>query len=575
MTSRCRVVTLITSWLLLTALAAATAYAQDQPSKLDSALQAALQRDGSVRLGVILRIQSGRRVRIRQQLEANGFAIRAEHPLINAISVEVPINALFGLAHQPDVLSISIDAPLQASGAPTTASNSSVLRQTLGLTSTSPRGVGAGVAVFDSGIYPSPDFENRITAFYDFTRGGVASVPYDDYGHGTHVAGLIGGTGLLSNGVLQGVAPSVNLIGVKVLDSSGAGLVSTVISALEFATTHKTELGVDVINLSLGHPIFESAATDPLVAAVEKAVRAGIVVVVAAGNYGIDPATGLSGYGGIASPGNAPSAITVGSLNPRKTVIRADDRIDPFSSRGPSWFDGFAKPDVVAPGRTLIAPAAPGSTLAINHPELLVSDASGSLSYITLSGTSMAAAVTSGIAAVVIAANRVAVPTSHPALPPNAVKAILEYTGVRVTDGSGLPYNRLVQGAGAVNAGGAIELATAIDTSVSTGTWWLTRGVQPQTTFGSETGGWSQEFIWNNTPGYGFSIYINSPAWGSNITWSDNDSLGRQHRLGRQHSLGGQHSLGREHPVGRQHRLGRQHSLGGQHSLGREHPVGR
>ena len=178
MTSRCRVVTLFTSWLLLTALAAATAYAQDQPSKLDSALRASLQRGGSARLGVILRIQSGRRVGIRQQLEANGFAIRAEHSLINAISVEVPINALFGLAHRPDVLSISMDAPLHASGAANIASNSSVLRATLGLTPTSPRGVGAGVAVFDSGIYPSPDFGNRITAFYDFTRGGVASVPY-------------------------------------------------------------------------------------------------------------------------------------------------------------------------------------------------------------------------------------------------------------------------------------------------------------------------------------------------------------------------------------------------------------
>ena len=180
MTSRCRVVTLIASGLLLTALAATTVFAQDRLPKLDSALQAARQRDGSVRLGVILQLQSGRRMPVRQQLEANGFAIRAEHPLINAISVEVPINALFGLAHRPDVLSISIDATLRASGAPSTASNSSVLRQTLGLTSASPRGVGAGVAVFDSGIYPSPDFENRITAFYDFTRGGVASVPYDD-----------------------------------------------------------------------------------------------------------------------------------------------------------------------------------------------------------------------------------------------------------------------------------------------------------------------------------------------------------------------------------------------------------
>ena len=323
MTSRCRIVTVIAFGLLLAALISTTVYAQDRPAKLDKALQAAQRRDGSVRLNVIVQVQSGRRVPKRQQLEGNGFKIRAEHPLINAISVEVPVNALSGLADQSDVLSISIDATLQATAAPGSASNSSVLRQTLGLASSSPRGVGAGVAVFDSGIYPSPDFENRITAFYDFTRGGVASVPYDDYGHGTHVAGLIGGTGLLSNGVYQGVAPSVNLIGVKVLDANGAGSVSTVISALEFATTHKTELGIDVINLSLGHPIFEAAATDPLVAAVERAVRAGIVVVVAAGNYGIDPGTGLSGYGGIASPGNAPSAITVGSLNSRIREIPA------------------------------------------------------------------------------------------------------------------------------------------------------------------------------------------------------------------------------------------------------------
>ena len=208
-------------------------------------------------------------------------------------------------------------------------------------------------------------------------------------------------------------------------------------------------------------------------------------------------------------------------MNPRKTVIRADDRIDPYSSRGPSWFDGFAKPDVVAPGRTLIAPAAPGSTLAINHPELLVEDASGSLSYITLSGTSMATAVTSGIAAVVIAANRVAVPHRIPRCRPMQSRRFSS-TGVRVTDGSRPALQPSCAGGGhAVNAGGAIELASAIDTSVSTRTWWLMRGVQPQTTFGSETDGWSQEFIWNNTPGYGFSIYINSPAWASNATWGD------------------------------------------------------
>src|SRR5262245_26228886 len=347
MKNRRRVDTLICLWLL-TLVATTTAYAQPL-SKIDAALQAALRSQESRRLRVIVRIQPGRRGIERQELEGNGFAVRAEHKLINAISLEVPASALSGLANNPNVLSISIDATMTSTGAPNQATNASVLRETLGLSSNPPRGSGTGVVVLDSGIYPSPDFECRISAFYDFTRGGIALPPYDDYGHGTHVAGLIGGTGRLANGAFQGIAPAVNLIGFKVLDSAGTGLVSTAITALEFATLHKQELGIDVINVSMGHPIFESAATDPLVAAIEGAVRAGIVVVVAAGNYGTNPTTGLAGYGGILSPGNAPSAITVGSVNPRKTVVRGDDRIDPYSSRGPSWFDGFANPDVVDP----------------------------------------------------------------------------------------------------------------------------------------------------------------------------------------------------------------------------------
>jgi serine protease AprX len=422
MCTRRRILPLISSCLILTVSAAAPANAQDGLSKLDSALRMALRDDGNIRRDVIARIQPGYRTNVRQQLEDKGFTVRTEHPLINAISVQVPTNALVGLAKNPNVLSISIDARLEADKVSAPGSNSAILRETLGLSFGSPQGTGVGVAVLDSGIYPSVDFDTRITAFYDFTRGGIASAPYDDYGHGTHVAGLIGGNGLLSDGVFQGVAPAVRLIGIKVLDSTGAGWVSTAISALEFATTNKTALGINVINLSLGHPIFESATTDPLVAAVEGAVRAGIVVVVAAGNYGMNPQTGLPGYAGVLSPGNAPSAITVGSMNPQRTAIRSDDRIDPYSSRGPSWYDGFAKPDIVAPGRTLTAPAAPGSRLANDHPELLVAGTSGPVDYITLSGTSMATAVASGIVAMVIETNRAAVLTSHPALPPTRSK---------------------------------------------------------------------------------------------------------------------------------------------------------
>src|SRR4030095_4109194 len=178
---------------------------------------------------------------------------------------------------------------------------------TLGLTANPLAGLGVTVALIDSGIHPSTAFGHRIKAFYDFTNGGHAKTrPSDDYGHGTHVAGLIGGNQYLSDIAYQGVAPSVNFVGLKVLDASGGGKTSDVIRAIEFAIANKRTFGIDIINLSLGHPIFEPAAADPLVQAVEKAAKAGIIVVASAGNNGVDQ-NGNLGFGGITSPGNAPS----------------------------------------------------------------------------------------------------------------------------------------------------------------------------------------------------------------------------------------------------------------------------
>src|SRR4030095_10559924 len=173
-------------------------------------------------------------------------------------------------------------------------------------------------------------------------------------------------------------------------------------------------------------------------------VAQGIVVVVSSGNNGVSPLTGLPAYAGILSPGNAPSAITVGAEKTFDTNSRPDDRIAPYSSRGPTWYDGRAKPDLVAPGHGLVAAAATSSTLYLNNPSLRVGD-----SYLRLSGTSMATAVVSGTAALVIRAHRLQFPSAAP-LTPNAVKAILQYTALTVRDDQGAPYDLLTQGAGSV-----------------------------------------------------------------------------------------------------------------------------
>src|SRR5262249_4637190 len=187
--------------------------------------------------------------------------------------------------------------------------------------------------------------------------------------------------------------------------------------------------GVDVVNLSLGHPITEPAGNDPLVQAVETISRKGIIVVVAAGNFGRNPSTGLAAYAGITSPGNAPSAITVRAFDANRTVSRSDDQIPVYSSRGPSWYDGILKPDIVAPGQSIVSMAAIGSSLYNRFPDQRVTDSTGVQRYLRLSGTSMAAAITTGVVALMLEQRSL---VSDQPLTPNDVKGILQYTAIPV-----------------------------------------------------------------------------------------------------------------------------------------------
>jgi serine protease AprX len=280
---------------------------------------------------------------------------------------------------------------------------------------------------------------------------------------------------------------------LKALDATGSGYISDVIAAIEYAVANRDALNIRVINLSIAAGVYESYETDPLTVAALRAVQAGVVVVAAAGNNGVSPA-GITRYGGITAPGNAPWVLTAGGSSHMGTTDRADDAIAQFSSRGPTAIDAAAKPDVVAPSVGIESLAAPGSTLYESRSPYLLSGtvAATSLPYLSMSGTSMAAPVVAGTVALMMQVN--------PALTPNEVKAILQYTAETKTSA-----DPLTQGAGFLNAKGAVQLAQFL--------------AAPSTTAYPSTSGWSRRLIWGNYLIKNGRITHGANAWGTDVTW--------------------------------------------------------
>ena len=297
-------------------------------------------------------------------------------------------------------------------------------------------GKNIGVAIVDSGITPHQALANKVVANVSFVQGDPSVT--DGFGHGTHVAGIVAGSGgpsitPLYNG---GIAPGVKLVNVRVLGNDGSGYVSDVIDGIEWVIAHKLDYNIRVINLSLGHPVMESCATDPLCQEVGKAVANGIVVVAAAGNYGKSPDNHTI-LGGIASPGNSPDAITVGALNTWSTVGRSDDTVATFSSRGPTAYDFAVKPDVAAPGVKIISLQAKNSLLPTLYPTIHTAG-SGDNAYMYLTGTSQATTMVSGGIALLL--------QGSPGLTPAQVKLALQ-TGATFMSDAGL----MGAGAGSAN----------------------------------------------------------------------------------------------------------------------------
>ena len=512
--------------LAIAVLADGTASAQGRRSKLDRALQEVVRSAGRGSQRVIVQTRPGAREQVKRALRTHGDVVLAEHPSLDALTVNLHREDLAALAADPSVLAVSIDAEVtsfaKAAAAKAGGRGYSIntLRTSLGLDGTRADGTGVNVAIIDSGIAPTRDLRNSIGGFWDFTRGGVPVAAYDDYGHGTHIAGLIASSGAETGLEYTGVAPGARLFGFKVLDKFGRGRASDVVRALEYIAANKRStapgaLKIDIVNLSLGHPVYEPAATDPLVRAVESLVRAGVVVVAAAGNHGID-SNGSTGFAGITSPGNAPSALTVGAVDTKNTGTRIDDRVAAFSSRGPSWFDGFAKPEVVAPGVALASDAPDGSELYNAYPQLRLPGRDRKLAR--LSGTSMAAATATGVAALVLQTSRSV--NDGEQLTANTVKAVLQYTAIPVEQADGTPFTALAQGAGQINGRGAIALAWLINTRIAAGQPWLRLPLLPVSLIDGRLHAWSRALVWDDAVIHGSNaIYINSQLWDDNIVW--------------------------------------------------------
>ena len=338
-------------------------------------------------------------------------------PAINGFAVKLPARRARALLRNKRVLNATLNARVRLTGVDG-GSLATNYPKTIGadkLWAAGITGKGVGVAVIDSGISGDvPDFENaqgnsRITA--NVIASPDATRPGDDVGHGTHVAGIIAGNsfnrpaGDPAHGAYVGIAPEADLVAIKIADDDGYSTLLDVISALEFAVEHKDALNIRVINLSVSSDTPASYLDDPLDAAVEFAWHAGIVVVAAAGNRG-DAADAVR-Y----APGNDPYVISVGATDEVNTLDPLDDKVASFSSRGITQ-DGVAKPDVVAPGAHIVAPLAMGSAFKALCPHCVVGK-----NYLRIGGTSAAAPVVAGAAALLLQA--------RPELNPDEVKALL------------------------------------------------------------------------------------------------------------------------------------------------------
>ncbi len=475
------------------------------------------------------------------KMQNRGGRLHSRLHMIKGASFTIPASALPALEADPDVASVTVDHPINMMMDDLTNDATGVENAW----STGFTGAGVGVAVIDSGINDNqPDLLNasgtsRVVYHQDFTGTPTTNANggrYDLYGHGTHVAGIIAGNGANSGGEYAGVAPGATLIDLRALDANGAGTDSSVIAAIQQAIALKDTYNIRVINLSLGRGIPVSYTQDPLCQAVEAAWQHGIVVVVAAGNYGRLSVYGSNGFGTITAPGNDPYVITVGATKNNGSGSATGETKASYSSKGPTTYDHIVKPDIMAPGNAIVSLAAPGATLESSYPSDITSGTDGVHNYFKLSGTSMATPVVAGAVAILL--------QEQNTLTPDQVKARLMKTAYKMgmfSTSAYVPhlmmnfldfYDLFSVGSGLLNVQAAVAntdlapsnvgaaLSPAAFYNPQTGVVSLVYG---NSSVGSNSVVWGSSVVWGTSVVWGSSLLSgNSVVWGSSLPWNTN-----------------------------------------------------
>lgn len=532
-------------WLALVVVVMAASLALAAPRKLSPELNSRLARMGAPTaqqspeelVDVIIQFRQGTVLQNHvQRMLGLGASHRNSLDVVHGGLFTIPAKLLSVLANDPDVVYVSPDRKLIHTSIWDYVLDASQATQVI---QAGYDGSGIGIAIIDSGVRANhPDLQNLRSGYSRvvYSQSFVAGDPSTDdaYGHGTHVAGLLAGNGQLSNSAMVGIASNANLINLRVLDATGAGTDSSVIAAIQRAIQLKNTYNIRVINLSLGRRVSESYLLDPVCQAVEQAWKAGIVVVVAAGNNGRDNTMNTSGYGTITAPGNDPYVITVGATNTHATDITTDDTLTSYSSKGPTLLDHIIKPDLLAPGNRVVSLLANGSTLDVMSPadEVPPSAYNGygsKASYFFMSGTSMATPIVSGSVALML--QRI------PSLTPDQVKIRLMKTATKTypahTSGtaSGGTYYSLQSDIFSVGTGYLNTYAAVASNDQPSGSSLSPQAVRdlsgnvhlqadPSSAFASSIT-WGSSIVWGNNV-----LQANSIVWGSSIVWGNSLTVG-------------------------------------------------